>query len=58
MDIFKYDEGGMFKDEFINCFQCDKIRYKKCIVEIELVYIVVCRNLDLGDDIKEIIIFG
>lgn len=58
MDSFKYDEGDMFKVEFINCFQCDKNRYKKCIVEIELVYIVVCKNLDLGDDIKEIIIFG
>lgn len=58
MDSFKYDEGDMFKVEFINCFQYDKIRYKKCIVEIELVYIVVCKNLDLGDDIKEIIIFG
>lgn len=57
-EAFQYDEGNLSKDELINCLQRDKTRYKKCIVEIESAHTAVCRNLDLGDDLKEIIISG
>lgn len=57
-ETFKYDQGNLSKDELINRLQCDKIRYKKCIVEIESAHTAVCTNMDLGDDLKEIIISG
>lgn len=48
----------LFKDKFYNCFEKNKDKFKKCMVEIEFVYKVVCMNMDLVDEVKEIIIFG
>ncbi|XP_056009192.1 helicase with zinc finger domain 2-like isoform X3 [Ostrea edulis] len=45
-------------DELRLCLERDKHRYKRCIMEIESAHKATCRNLDLTDDVKEILISG
>ena len=56
-EIFKYQEF-MPSDDLHGLLQNDKNKYKKCTVEIESAHKAVCKNLDIEDEVKEIMISG
>ncbi|XP_062578568.1 helicase with zinc finger domain 2-like [Saccostrea cucullata] len=54
---FQYQDE-LSLQEIKSCLQRNKEKYKRCVIEIESAHKAICRNLDLGDDVKEILISG
>ncbi|XP_062578545.1 helicase with zinc finger domain 2-like [Saccostrea cucullata] len=46
------------KEELLLLLNRDKNKYKRCIIELESAHKATCKNLDLTDEIKEILISG
>lgn len=51
-------QAELSKEELLRLLKSNTKRYKKCTVEIESAHKAVCRNLDMADVEKEIIISG
>ncbi|XP_061196372.1 helicase with zinc finger domain 2-like [Saccostrea echinata] len=54
---FQY-QNEMDVQNLLRLLQWDKNKYKRCSIEIESAHRAVCKNLDLADDVKEIVISG
>ncbi|XP_062566529.1 helicase with zinc finger domain 2-like [Saccostrea cucullata] len=54
---FQY-QNEMDKQNLLSYLEQDKSKYKRCSIEIESAHKAICKNLDLADDVKEIIISG